>query len=91
MGGGNKEDELQSILNFIVTVNEDENLHDVLQMLITTISENPSIMVPAFDSKQGIKSVFKLLSCESHTVRVQALKLLGFFLSRSTHKYNSSV
>ena len=32
MGNGVKEDELQSILNYLTTVQEDENLHDVLQV-----------------------------------------------------------
>ncbi len=30
--GASKEDELQSILNYLTTVHEDENLHDVLQV-----------------------------------------------------------
>ena len=34
MGNGVKEDELQSILNYLTTVHEDENLHDVLQVRI---------------------------------------------------------
>ncbi len=33
MGGGvSKDDELQSILNYLTTVHEDENLDDVLQV-----------------------------------------------------------
>lgn len=87
IGNGVKEDELQSILNYLTTMHEDENLHDVLQMLISLMSEHPSSMVPAFDMKQGVRSIFKLLAAESQLIRLQALKLLGFFLSRSTHKY----
>ncbi|XP_055302302.1 neurobeachin isoform X5 [Sitodiplosis mosellana] len=86
IGNGVKEDELQSILNYLTTMHEDENLHDVLQMLISLMSEHPSSMVPAFDVKQGVRSIFKLLAAESQLIRLQALKLLGFFLSRSTHK-----
>lgn len=51
IGTGVKEDELQSILNYLTTMQEDENLHDVLQMLISLITEQPSSMVPAFDTK----------------------------------------
>lgn len=81
IGNGVKEDELQSILNYLTTMHEvcypgtleckiqkillkiitfitvwfyfpqDENLHDVLQMLISLMSEHPSSMVPAFDAK----------------------------------------
>lgn len=66
---------------------QDENLHDVLQMLMSLMSEHPSSMVPAFDAKHGVRTVFKLLASESQLIRLQALKLLGYFLSRSTHKY----
>ncbi|XP_066153140.1 neurobeachin isoform X2 [Euwallacea fornicatus] len=86
LGNGVKDDELQSILNYLTTVYEDENLHDVLQMLISLMSEHPSCMVPAFDAKFGVRTIFKLLAMESQLIRLQALKLLGFFLSRSTHK-----
>lgn len=86
VGNGVKDDELQSILNYLTTMHEDENLHDVLQMLISLMSEHPSSMVPAFDTKCGVRCIFKLLASESQLIRLQALKLLGFFLSRSTHK-----
>ncbi|KAL3273329.1 hypothetical protein HHI36_014778 [Cryptolaemus montrouzieri] len=86
VGYGVKDDELQSILNYLTTMHEDENLHDVLQMLISLMSEHPSSMVPAFDVKFGVRCIFKLLASESQLIRLQALKLLGFFLSRSTHK-----
>ncbi|KAG7203661.1 hypothetical protein KM043_013693 [Ampulex compressa] len=86
IGNGVKDDELQSILNYLTTMHEDENLHDVLQMLISLMSEHPSSMVPAFDAKQGVRTIFKLLAAENQLIRLQALKLLGFFLSRSTHK-----
>ncbi|XP_076302046.1 A kinase anchor protein rugose isoform X15 [Lasioglossum baleicum] len=86
IGNGVKDDELQSILNYLTTIHEDENLHDVLQTLISLMSEHPSSMVPAFDAKQGVRTIFKLLAAESQLIRLQALKLLGFFLSRSTHK-----
>ncbi|KAH1026810.1 hypothetical protein HUJ05_000428 [Dendroctonus ponderosae] len=86
IGNGVKDDELQSVLNYLTTVHEDENLHDVLQMLISLMSEHPSCMVPAFDMKQGVRTIFKLMAMDSQLIRLQALKLLGFFLSRSTHK-----
>lgn len=86
IGNGVKDDELQSILNYLTTIHEDENLHDVLQMLISLMSEHPSSMVPAFDVKHGMRSIFKLLAAESQLIRLQAMKLMGFFLSRSTHK-----
>ncbi len=86
IGNGVKDDELQSILNYLTTVQEDENLHDVLQMLMSLMCDHPSTLVPAFDVKGGVKTVFKMMKSESQLIRLQALKLLGFFLSRSTHK-----
>lgn len=86
IGNGVKDDELQSILNYLTTVQEDENLTDVLQMLMSLMCEHPATLVPAFDVKGGVKTVFKMLSSQSTLIRLQALKLLGFFLSRSTHK-----
>ena len=86
IGKGVKDDELQSILNYLTTVHEDENLHDVLQMLMSLMCDHPSTLVPAFDVKCGVRTVFKLLASRSQLIRLQALKLLGFFLSRSTHK-----
>lgn len=90
-GNGVKEDELQSILNYLTTVHEDDNLHDVLQVLMLLMAEHPASMVPAFDMKQGIRCIFKLLASQSETIRLQALKLLGYFLSRSTHKRKHDV
>ena len=51
IGHGVKEDELQSLLNYLTTVREDENLHDVLQMLMSLMCDHPSTLVPAFDAK----------------------------------------
>lgn len=90
-GNGVKEDELQSILNYLTTVHEDENLHDVLQMLMTLMAEHPASMVPAFDCKNGVRTIFKLLGSTNESIRLQALKLLGYFLSRSTHKRKHDV
>ncbi|CAF4275951.1 unnamed protein product, partial [Rotaria sp. Silwood2] len=83
---GTQEEELQAILNYLHTINEDENLLDVLDLVVSLMSEHPKTMVPAFDRRQGLRTVFKLLSSSRETIRLQALKLLGFFLQRSTIK-----
>jgi hypothetical protein len=44
------------------------------------------ILYQRFDLFVG-RTVFKLLASSSETTRLQALKLLGFFLQRSTLKY----
>uniref|UniRef100_A0A670IE95 Neurobeachin n=1 Tax=Podarcis muralis TaxID=64176 RepID=A0A670IE95_PODMU len=53
---GVKEDELQSILNYLLTMHEDENIHDVLQLLVALMSEHPASMIPAFDQRNGIRN-----------------------------------
>ncbi|XP_031427881.1 neurobeachin a isoform X10 [Clupea harengus] len=83
---GVKEDELQSILNYLLTMHEDENIHDVLQLLVALMSEHPASMIPAFDQRNGIRVVYKLLASKSESIRVQALKVLGYFLKHLGHK-----
>uniref|UniRef100_A0A8B9LNB4 Neurobeachin b n=1 Tax=Astyanax mexicanus TaxID=7994 RepID=A0A8B9LNB4_ASTMX len=83
---GVKEDELQSIQNYLLTMHEDENLHDVLQLLVALMSEHPASMIPAFDQRNGIRVVYKLLASKSESIRVQALKVLGYFLKHLGHK-----
>ncbi|KAL2098285.1 hypothetical protein ACEWY4_007492 [Coilia grayii] len=88
---GVKEDELQSILNYLLTMHEDENLMDVLQLLVALMSEHPSSMVLAFDQRNGIRVIYKLLASKSEGIRVQALKVLGYFLKHLPPKRKSEV
>ncbi|KAJ8275563.1 hypothetical protein COCON_G00073150 [Conger conger] len=83
---GVKEDELQSILNYLLTMHEDDNIHDVLQLLVALMSEHPASMIPAFDQRSGIRVIYKLLASKSESIRVQALKVLGYFLKHLGHK-----
>ncbi|KAG7461716.1 hypothetical protein MATL_G00194080 [Megalops atlanticus] len=88
---GVKEDELQSILNYLLTMHEDDNLMDVLQLLVALMSEHPGSMVPAFDQRNGIRVIYKLLASKSEGIRVQALKVLGYFLKYLAPKRKSEV
>ena len=83
---GVQDDELQALLNYLHTVHEDDNLLDVLNLVVTLMNEHPPSMVPAFDRKFGIRTVFKLLASSSETIRLKTLKLLGFFLQKCTVK-----
>ncbi|XP_045929150.1 neurobeachin isoform X5 [Micropterus dolomieu] len=83
---GVKEDELQSILNYLLTIHEDENLHDVLQLVVALMSEHPASMIPAFDQRNGIRVIYKLMASKSESIRVQSLKVLGYFLKHLGHK-----
>uniref|UniRef100_A0A8C9UEY9 Neurobeachin n=1 Tax=Serinus canaria TaxID=9135 RepID=A0A8C9UEY9_SERCA len=59
---------------------KDENIHDVLQLLVALMSEHPASMIPAFDQRNGIRVIYKLLASKSESIWVQALKVLGYFL-----------
>ncbi|KAH0510766.1 Lipopolysaccharide-responsive and beige-like anchor protein [Microtus ochrogaster] len=52
---GVKEDELQAILNYLLTMHEDDNLMDVLQLLVALMAEHPNSMIPAFDQRNGLR------------------------------------
>ena len=47
IGKGVKDDELQSILNYLTTVHEDENLSDVLQVSESALEVGPEEKFPA--------------------------------------------
>ncbi|XP_041788966.1 lipopolysaccharide-responsive and beige-like anchor protein isoform X3 [Chelmon rostratus] len=88
---GVKEDELQSILNYLLTMHEDDNLMDVLQLLVALMSEHPGSMVQAFDQRNGIRVIYKLLASKSEGIRVQTLKVMGYFLKHMPAKRKSEV
>ncbi|XP_053273603.1 lipopolysaccharide-responsive and beige-like anchor protein [Pleuronectes platessa] len=88
---GVKDDELQSILNYLLTMHEDDNIMDVLQLLVALMSEHPGSMVQAFDQRNGIRVVYKLVASKSEGIRVQALKVMGYFLKHLPPKRKSEV
>ncbi|XP_045151741.1 lipopolysaccharide-responsive and beige-like anchor protein [Echinops telfairi] len=88
---GVKEDELQAILNYLLTIHEDDNLLDVLQLLVALMSEHPSSMIPAFDQRNGLRVLYKLLASKSEGIRVQALKAMGYFLKHLAPKRKAEV
>ncbi|XP_070330871.1 lipopolysaccharide-responsive and beige-like anchor protein isoform X2 [Odocoileus virginianus] len=88
---GVKEDELQAILNYLLTMHEDDNLMDVLQLLVALMSEHPNSMIPAFDQRNGLRVVYKLLASTSEGIRVQALKAMGYFLKHLAPKRKAEV
>lgn len=88
---GVKEDELQGILNYLLTIHEDDNLMDVLQLLVALMSEHPTSMIPAFDQRNGLRVVYKLLASKSEGIRVQALKVMGYFLKHLAPKRKAEI
>ncbi|CAF93903.1 unnamed protein product, partial [Tetraodon nigroviridis] len=89
---GVKDDELQSILNYLLTMHEDDNLMDVLQLLVALMSEHPGSMIQAFDQRNGICVIFKLLASKSEGIRVQGAESNGrYFLKHMPAKRKSEV
>ncbi|XP_030047517.1 LOW QUALITY PROTEIN: lipopolysaccharide-responsive and beige-like anchor protein [Microcaecilia unicolor] len=88
---GVKEDELQAILNYLLTIHEDDNLMDVLQLLVALMSEHPSSMIPSFDQRNGLRVVYKLMASRSEGIRVQGLKVLGYFLKHLAPKRKTEI
>ncbi|XP_004685379.1 PREDICTED: lipopolysaccharide-responsive and beige-like anchor protein isoform X2 [Condylura cristata] len=88
---GVKDDELQAILNYLLTMHEDDNLMDVLQLLVALMSEHPNSMIPAFDQRNGLRVIYKLLASTSEGIRVQALKAMGYFLKHLTPERKTEV
>ncbi|KAI1725271.1 concanavalin a-like lectin/glucanases superfamily domain-containing protein [Ditylenchus destructor] len=82
----NRDDEFQCLFNYIATVEEDDNLYDVVAQMMRQVCEHPAVMVPAFDRKQAIAVIFKLASSGNELIRIPALKTFGYFLCRSTLK-----
>ncbi|XP_077702451.1 lipopolysaccharide-responsive and beige-like anchor protein isoform X5 [Canis aureus] len=88
---GVKEDELQAILNYLLTMHEDDNLMDVLQLLVALMSEHPNSMIPAFDQRNGLRVIYKLMASTSEGIRVQALKAMGYFLKHLAPKRKAEI
>nr|XP_006812132.1 PREDICTED: neurobeachin-like [Saccoglossus kowalevskii] len=80
------DEELQSLLNYLVTVHEDDNLKDVMQLMLSLMAEHGNTVVPAFDKKNGIRVFFKLLASKDEIIRVMAMKTMAFFLGKMPHK-----
>ena len=47
----------------MVVILQDDNLQDMLQLVVQLMSEHPASMVPAFDSKRGVRYS---LHCRRH-------------------------
>ena len=83
-----QDDNIQDVLELLLMlcVLQDDNIQDVLELLVELMAQHPASMVPAFDRKSGVSTVFKLLASQKEDIRLLALRLLGFFLMRSTYK-----
>jgi len=80
------EDEIKAICGYLLTVHEDENILDVIQLLVAMISEHGEQISPGFESQQGIAVIFKLMASDNLLVRIQSLKLLAYFFKNLSSK-----
>ena len=75
--------ELNALTNFLLTVHEDKNILDVLQLLVTLAQEHPVAIAAPLADCRGIACVFKLLNSPLEEVRINALKLLTLILANT--------
>ncbi|CAL2037445.1 unnamed protein product [Caenorhabditis brenneri] len=81
-----RDQEVHTLLNLLATVREDDNLYDVLALVTRLLAEQPAIMIPAIDKNKALGIIFNLLAAPNELIRIPALKILGYFLARSTIK-----
>ncbi|CAH8549945.1 unnamed protein product [Dicrocoelium dendriticum] len=72
--------EMQALLNYLLSVHEDENLHDVLYFLVTLALGNPASIAPTFIRNNGLCVLLRLFNSNDEANRIYALKLLGFYI-----------
>ena len=78
----NVDDEhMQSILNYLTTLHEEENIHDVLSLLLSIISSNPIVTSAALDRKYVVRALFRILSSSAERIRIKAVKILVYYMA----------
>ncbi|KAF8571585.1 hypothetical protein P879_00746 [Paragonimus westermani] len=75
--------EMQALFSYFMTVQEDENLHDVLYLFVTLVVAHPGTVGPVFMRNNGLHVAFKLLTSNDEHNRIYAIKLIGFHLQQS--------
>ena len=83
MGVYQPEEELNALTNFLLTVHEDKNILDVLQLLVSLATENPTGVAGSLSDKRGIACVFKLLNSPLEEVRINSIKLMTLILQNT--------
>ena len=77
------EEELNAIVNFLLTVQEDENLADLLELLVQLAVENPAGVALHLADPKGTACCFKLLTSTSESIRLSSIKLLSVILENT--------
>ena len=80
---GSPDISLNALTNFLLTVHEDKNILDVLQLLVSLATENPTGVAGSLSDKRGIACVFKLLNSPLEEVRINSIKLMTLILQNT--------
>ncbi|OAF67284.1 hypothetical protein A3Q56_04940 [Intoshia linei] len=78
--------DIQTLVNYLLLVKEDDNVHDVLILYVRLMCTHPEIGVPSFSNKNVIEVVVKLLESKDAMIRNNTLKLFGYFLMYSSEE-----
>ena len=74
-------EEIQAMLNYLLVLQEPENILDDSQLLLAITAEQPVEIVALLDNHGIIPLIFKLLACPNEQVRVHGLKIFAFWLA----------
>ena len=85
------EEELNALTNFLLTVHEDQNILDVLQLLVTLAMENPKGVAGSLADSRGTACVYKLLNSTNEEVRIHSIKLLTLILENSSQNKKKEI
>ena len=80
------EEHMQSLLNYLTTLNEEENIHDVLSLLLSITANSPKLACQALDRKYAVRAIFKIITSPSERIRIKAVKILIYYMANIAYK-----
>ena len=80
------EEHMQSLLNYLTTLHEEENIHDVLSLLLSITAQSPRLTSQALDRKYAVRALFKILTSPSERIRIKAVKILIYYMANIPYK-----
>ena len=80
------EEHMQSLLNYLTTLHEEENIHDVLSLLLSITANSPKLTSQALDRKYAVRAIFKILTSPSERIRIKAAKVLIYYMANIPYK-----
>ena len=80
------EEHMQSLLNYLTTLNEEENIHDVLSLLLSITANSAKLACQALDRKYAVRAIFKIITSPSERIRIKAVKVLVYYMANIAYK-----